>query len=276
MSETAMRERAVVFGVSDKKSIAGAVMKEMLDQGMDVIGVTAPRLVKIANMAWGKDLTILPCDVEGKDDDIIAVADHVRKAWGSADYLVHGIAYSDKSELQKPFIESSRANTLRSVDISAYSFTAICQHFDTLMNPGGGIVTFTFAGSQQNAPFYGVMGGAKAILEANMRYLAAHFAKRDINVNALSAGPIKTMSASAIGEFDLSLHMGRLRAANRKNVAQDALARDTIRILRMETMFGSVVNLDNGVKDLVGMGSTEDEMEMVKAYLAQMKVDFPS
>ncbi|MEM8762132.1 MAG: SDR family oxidoreductase, partial [Pseudomonadota bacterium] len=145
----------------------------------------------------------------------------VKEKWGRLDFLLHAIAYADKEELKGRYLETSEANFTQSMLISCYSFTALAQRAEPLMTEGGSLVTLTYYGAERVMPHYNVMGVAKAALEASVRYLAADLGRQDIRVNALSAGPLKTLAASGIGDFRYILKWNELNAPLRRNVSQD-------------------------------------------------------
>ena len=142
---------------------------------------------------------VLSCDVTD-EASVGAVFDEIAKTWGRLDFVVHAIAFSDKEELKGRYVETSRANFLRSLDISCFSFTDVCRRAEPLMTNGGSLVTLSYLGAERVVPHYNVMGVAKAALEASVRYLAVDMGPKNIRVNAISAGPIKTLAASGIGE----------------------------------------------------------------------------
>lgn len=146
----------------------------------------------------GEDPLLLPCDVSS-DADLDAVFDKLAGNWGSMDFVVHAVAYSDKEELKGEYLDTTRANFAQTLDISCYSFTAVAQRAAKLMNDGGSLVTLTYSGAERVMPNYNVMGVAKAALEASVRYLATSLGRRGIRVNAISAGPMRTLAGAAIG-----------------------------------------------------------------------------
>ncbi|MEM6680526.1 MAG: SDR family oxidoreductase, partial [Pseudomonadota bacterium] len=163
---------------------------------------------------------VMPCDVTDPAS-IDAVFAEVTDKWGRLDFLVHAVAYADKSELTGRYLETSLENFTRSMEISCYSFTALAQRAEPLMRKGGSMLTLTYYGAERVMPHYNVMGVAKAALEASVRYLAADLGRQNIRVNALSAGPIKTLAASGIGDFRYILKWNELNAPMRRNVTQE-------------------------------------------------------
>ena len=163
---------------------------------------------------------MLPCDVTD-DAGVDAVFAELKSKWGKLDFLVHAIAYSDKEELKGKYLDTTPENFSRTMLISCYSFTAVCQRAQELMTDGGSLVTLTYAGSERVMPHYNVMGVAKAALEASVRYLAEDLGGRGIRVNAISAGPMKTLAASGIGDFRYILKWNEYNSPLRRNVTGD-------------------------------------------------------
>ncbi|MDH5750209.1 MAG: SDR family oxidoreductase, partial [Rhodospirillales bacterium] len=160
---------------------------------------------------------IMPCDVTD-ESSMDSVFETLKKEWGTMDFVVHAVAYSDKEELKGKYIDTSPENFSLTMNVSVYSFTAVCQRAAVLMQDGGSIITLTYLGAECVIPHYNVMGIAKAALEASVRYLAEDVGKDGIRVNALSAGPIKTLAASGIGDFRYILKWNELNSPLRRNV----------------------------------------------------------
>jgi enoyl-[acyl-carrier protein] reductase I len=195
-------KRGLVMGVANDHSIAWAVAKAVTGAGGEVAftyqgEAQAKRLRPLAQSVGSQIL--MPCDVESDAqlDDVFA---RLASAWGSLDFVVHAIAFSDRDELKGRYVNTSRENFSRSLAISCYSFTAVAQRAMKLMKPGGSLLTFTYLGASRVTPNYNVMGVAKAGLEASVRYLAADLGRDGIRVNAISAGPMRTLAGSVIGE----------------------------------------------------------------------------
>jgi enoyl-[acyl-carrier protein] reductase I len=151
--------------------------------------------------------------------------------WGKIDFLVHAIGFSDKNELRGRYVDTSRQNFLMTMDISVYSFTAVCQRAAAMMNEGGSLLTLTYYGAEKVMPHYNVMGVAKAGLEASVKYLAEDLGKDGIRVNAISAGPIKTLAASGIGDFRYIMRWNELNSPLRRNVTQDEVGKAALYLL---------------------------------------------
>jgi enoyl-[acyl-carrier protein] reductase I len=192
--------RGLIMGVANDHSIAWAIAEAAHKHGATLAfthqGAAFARRVEPLAESVGATL-IMPCDV-GDGNSLDAVFDKIGAAWGGLDFVLHAIAYSDKAELRGGYIETSRENFLKTLDISCYSFTAVAQRAAPLMASGGSLVTLTYSGAERVMPNYNVMGVAKAALEASVRYLAGDLGGRGIRVNAISAGPMRTLAGSAI------------------------------------------------------------------------------
>jgi enoyl-[acyl-carrier protein] reductase I len=199
------------------------------------------------------------------DASIDAVFNTLQERWGKLDFLVHAIAYADKDELKGKYLNTSRDNFVRSLDISCYSFTAVAQRAVPLMKDGGSIVTLTYYGAERVMPHYNVMGVAKAALEASVRYLAADLGDRDIRVNAISAGPIKTLAASGIGDFRYILKWNEYNSPLRRNVSLDHVGGAALYLLSDLSggVTGEVHHVDSGYH-VVGMLQTEAAPQLVE------------
>jgi enoyl-[acyl-carrier protein] reductase I len=194
----------------------------------------------------GSDL-LLQCDVTD-DASIDATFTKLKEAWGKIDFLVHAIAFADKEELKGKYVNTSRGNFERSLDISCYSFTAVAQRAVPMMNPGGSMLTLTYYGAERVMPHYNVMGVAKAALEASVRYLAADLGDLDIRVNAISAGPIRTLAASGIGDFRYILKWNEYNSPLRRNVTLDQVGGAALYLLSPMSggVTGEIHHVDSG------------------------------
>ena len=193
--------RGLIMGVANDHSIAWGIARELRRHGAELAftyqnDAIAKRVAPLAAEV-GSDI-LIPCDVENQDS-IDALFDRLKEAWGGLDFLVHAVAYSDKEELKGKYLNTTRDNFLRTMDVSCYSFTALARAAAPLMTRGGALVTLTYSGSTRVMPNYNVMGVAKAALEASVRYLASNLGPQGIRVNAISAGPMRTLAGSAIG-----------------------------------------------------------------------------
>ncbi len=213
-------KRGLVMGVANDRSIAWGIAAALSAQGAELAftyqGEALERRVRPLADSLGSTL-VVPCDV-ANDASIDQAFSAVEETWGSLDFLVHAIAYSDKDELKGKYLNTSRDNFVRSLDISCYSFTAVAQRAVPLMKEGGSLLTLTYYGAERVMPHYNVMGVAKAALEASVRHLAADLGDAGIRVNAISAGPIKTLAASGIGDFRYILKWNEYNSPLRRNV----------------------------------------------------------
>ena len=216
-------KRGLIMGVANDRSIAWGIASACAAQGAELAftfqGEALARRVKPLAESVNSEL-VLPCDVTD-EASIDAVFATLQEAWGTLDFVVHAIAFSDKSELDGLYLDTSRENFLKTMDISCYSLTAVAQRAVPMMAEGGSILTLTYYGAERVMPHYNVMGVAKAALEASVRYLAVDLGGRGIRVNAISAGPIKTLAASGIGDFRYILKWNELNAPLKRNVTTD-------------------------------------------------------
>jgi enoyl-[acyl-carrier protein] reductase I len=214
-------KRGVVMGVANNRSIAWGIAKAIAAQGGDVAltfqGEALKKRVEPLAVELGSKL-VLPCDVtDGASVD--AVFAELGRVWGRLDFLVHAIAFSDKAELDGRYVDTSEKNFTQTMLVSCYSLTALAKRAEKLMSEGGSIVTLTYYGAEKVMPHYNVMGVAKAALEASVRYLAADLGKSAIRVNAISAGPIKTLAASGIADFRYILRWNEYNSPLRRTVS---------------------------------------------------------
>src|SRR5215210_1359273 len=213
-------KRGLVLGVANNRSIAWGIAKAARRHGADLAltyqgDALKKRVEPLAAELQGA--VVGHCDVT-EAATIDAVFEEVRGLWGALDFVVHCIAFSDKDELTGRYVDTSEGNFTKSLLISCYSFTAIAQRAEKLMEGGGSLLTLTYYGAEKWMPHYNVMGVAKAALEASVRYLAADLGPRKIRVNAISAGPIKTLAASGIGDFRYILRWNELNSPLRRTV----------------------------------------------------------
>ena len=213
-------KRGLIMGLANNRSIAWGIAKACHKHGAELAftyqgDALRKRVEPLAQEVGG--LVAGHCDV-AEPATIDAVFDAVKKAWGSLDFLVHAIAFSDKSELDGRYVDTTADNFTKTMLISCYSFTAIAQRAEKLMTNGGSLLTLTYFGAEKWMPHYNVMGIAKAGLEASVRYLAADLGAKNIRVNAISAGPIKTLAASGIGDFRYILRWNELNSPLRRTV----------------------------------------------------------
>ncbi|MDL2216693.1 enoyl-ACP reductase [Desulfovibrio sp. OttesenSCG-928-M14] len=214
-------KKAVIFGVANNRSIAYGIARAFRDNGASIalswLGEALKKRVEPIAAELGADFTF-PCDAS-KDEDIAAAAQTVKEQWGEADILVHAVAYANRDDLQGRYIDTSRAGFALALDVSAFSLVALCKHFEPIMKDGASVLTLTYYGAQKHITNYNVMGVAKAALEASVLYLAHDLGKRNIRINAISAGPIKTLASSGISGFGKILNHIEQYTPLHKNVS---------------------------------------------------------
>jgi enoyl-[acyl-carrier protein] reductase I len=258
-------KRGLVMGVANDRSIAWGIARAAAAEGAKIAftyqGEALLKRVKPLAESLGAD-HILPCDV-ADESSIDAVFAALGEDWGSLDFVVHAIAFSDKEELKGGYLETSRRNFAQTMDISCYSFTAVSQRAVKLMPAGGSLLTLTYYGAERVMPHYNVMGVAKAALEASVRYLAADLGSRAIRVNAISAGPIKTLASSGIGDFRYILRWNELNAPLKRNVTIDEVGSAGLYLLSdlSRGVTGEVHHVDSGYH-IVGMLRTDAVSEV--------------
>ena len=226
-------KRGLIMGLANDKSIAWGIAQACADAGAELAfsyqGDALLKRVEPLAKSLGSD-TVLPCDVSN-EESIDALFDALKDKWGSIDFIVHAIGFSDKNELRGRYVDTSRANFNLSMDISVYSFTAVVQRAEKMMNPGGSCLTLTYYGAEKVMPHYNVMGVAKAALEASVKYLAEDLGKDGIRVNAISAGPIKTLAASGIGDFRYIMKWNEYNSPLRRNVTTQDVGKAALFLL---------------------------------------------
>jgi enoyl-[acyl-carrier protein] reductase I len=253
-------KRGLIMGVANDRSIAWGIAKTLHDHGAEMAftfqGEALKKRVLPLAASVGSNI-ILSCDV-GEENALEEVFSFLEKSWGELDFVVHAIAYSDKEELKGKYLDTSRENFLRSLDISCYSFTATCRHASALMPNGGSLLTLSYYGAERVIPHYNVMGVAKAALEASVRYLAMDLGKKNIRVNAISAGPIKTLAASGIGDFRYILKWNKLNAPLGRNTTLDDVGGSALYLLSdlASGVTGEVLHTDSGYH-VVGMKAVD-------------------
>jgi enoyl-[acyl-carrier protein] reductase I len=214
-------KRGLILGVANNRSIAWGIAKAVASQGADVAltyqGDALKKRVEPLAAELGSSL-VLHCDVTDKTS-VDNVFSEIQSKWGRLDFVVHAIAYSDKNELDGRYVDTSETNFTQTMLVSCFSLTALAQRAEKLMTNGGSIITLTYYGAEKVMPHYNVMGVAKAALEASVRYLAADLGKGGIRVNAISAGPIKTLAASGISDFRYILKWNEYNSPLRRTVS---------------------------------------------------------
>jgi enoyl-[acyl-carrier protein] reductase I len=253
-------KRGLVMGVANNRSIAWGIAKACASAGADLAltyqGDALRKRVEPLAAELGAGVAG-HCDVTD-DASMDAVFDWVRERWSGLDFLVHAIAFSDKGELDGRYVDTSAGNFSKTLLISCYSFTAIAQRAEKLMENGGSLLTLTYYGAEKVMPHYNVMGVAKAALEASVRYLAVDLGGKRIRVNAISAGPIKTLAASGIGDFRYILKWNEYNAPMKRTVTVDEVGDSALYLLSDlgRAVTGEIHHVDSGYH-VVGMKAVD-------------------
>lgn len=260
MSDLLKGKRGLIMGLANDKSIAWGIARACHEAGAELAFTYMGDAFKkrVEPLAESINVNkIYDCDA-GNSSSLDSVFAAIKSDWGSLDFVVHAIGFSDKSELRGRYVDTSPENFRMTMDISAYTFTAITQRAEKLMNSGGSLLTLTYYGAEQVMPHYNVMGVAKAALEASVKYLAEDLGKDGIRVNAISAGPIKTLAASGIGDFRYILKWNELNSPLRRNVTQDEVGKTAIYLLSdlSSGVTGENVHVDAGYH-VVGMKAVD-------------------
>ncbi len=213
-------KRGLIMGLANDRSLAWGVAKALADQGADLAfsyqGEALEKRVRPLAGQLGSD-RLINCDVSSMEALDAAFAE-LKEQWQTLDFVVHAIGFSDKNELRGKFVDTSLDNFLMTMNVSVYSFIAVAQRARAMMNPGGSLLTLTYYGAEKVIPHYNVMGVAKAGLEASVKYLAMDLGPEGVRVNAISAGPIKTLAASGIGDFRYIMKWNEYNSPLRRNV----------------------------------------------------------
>jgi enoyl-[acyl-carrier protein] reductase I len=254
-------KRGLIMGVANDHSIAWGIAQMLASHGAEIAftyqgDAQAKRLKPLAE-SLGSAI-VLPADVEN-DDQLDTVFAELQQKWGGLDFLVHSLAYSDAKELKGRYIETTRTNFLKTLDISCYSFTAVARRAAALMPHGGTMVTLTYLGAQRVMPHYNVMGVAKAALEASVRYLAADLGQDNIRVNAISAGPMRTLAGSAVGDARMVFKWNKSHSPLKRSVELNHVGGAALYLLSGLSggVTGEVHFVDAGF-NVVGMPPTAD------------------
>ena len=260
-------KKGLIMGVANDRSIAWGIAKSIAKQGGQLAFTYQAEALKkrVFPLAQsiGSDI-LIPCDVTDASS-ITKTFETLKNIWGKIDFLVHGIAFSNKDELKGKYYQTSLENFNQTMHISCYSFTEVCRLAEQIMNTGGSILTLTYYGAEQVMPHYNVMGIAKAALEASVRYLAVDLGEKNIRVNAISAGPIKTLAASGIGDFRFILKWNELNSPLKRNVNQDEVGNSALYLLSKlgSAVTGEVQHVDCGYHT-VGMVAVDEAEEVSK------------
>ena len=262
-------KKGLIMGVANDRSIAWGIAKKLAEQGAQIAftyqGEALKKRVKPLAGSIGSSI-LIPCDVTDSKS-MTETFEKLKNEWGNIDFLVHAIGFSNKDELRGKYYNTSSENFNQTLHISCYSFTEACRLAEPIMNKGGAIITLTYYGSEQVMPHYNVMGVAKAALEASVRYLAVDMGDKNIRVNAISAGPIKTLAASGIGDFRFILKWNELNAPLKRNVNQEDVGNAALYLLSDlgSAVTGEIQHVDCGYHT-VGMVAV-DEAEKVSELL---------
>ena len=253
-------KRGLIMGLANDHSLAWGISRAVAAHGAELAftfqNATLEKRVRPLAASVGADI-VLECDV-GEDGAIERLFAELAKRWDRIDFVVHAIAYSDKNELTGRYVSTTAANFANTMAISCYSFTATCRAAQPLMTAGGSILTLTYAGSERVVPHYNVMGVAKAALEASVRYLAVDLGGEKIRVNAISAGPIRTLAASGIGDFRYILKWNELNAPLKRNVTIDDVGGAALFLLSdlSSGVTGEIHHVDCGY-NIIGMKAVD-------------------
>ena len=253
-------KRGLIMGLANDKSIAWGIAKALAAEGAELAfsyqGEALLKRVQPLAQSLGSRLMV-PCDV-GDEASLDALFETLEAEWGSLDFVVHAIGFSDKNELRGRYVETSPANFAMTMNISVYSFTAVCQRAEKMMPNGGSLLTLTYYGAEKVMPHYNVMGVAKAALEASVMYLAEDLGRDGIRVNAISAGTIKTLAASGIGDFRYILKWNEYNSPLRRTVTQDEVGQSALYLLSdmSSAVTGEVLHVDAGYH-VIGMKNPE-------------------
>jgi enoyl-[acyl-carrier protein] reductase I len=254
-------KRGLIMGVANDHSIAWGIARTLAEHGAELAftyqGDSLRKRLEPLAESIGSEI-VLPCDVE-HEAELDAVVDTLGETWGEVDFALHAIAYSNRDELKGRYLDTSRQNFTNTLDISCFSFTALVQRITPLMRDGGSLLTLTYAGSERVMPNYNVMGVAKAALEASVRYLAVDLGPRQIRVNAISAGPMRTLAGSAVGSARFVHKWHRTNAPLRRSTTLDDIGGSALYLLSdlSRAVTGEILFVDSGY-NIVGMATEGD------------------
>ncbi|RKK02719.1 enoyl-[acyl-carrier-protein] reductase FabI [Pseudoroseomonas wenyumeiae] len=258
-------KRGLIMGVANDRSIAWGIARAVAAQGAEIAftyqGEALEKRVRPLAESLGSDI-VLPCDVTD-EASIDSVFETLEKRWGKLDFLVHAIGFADKQFLRGRYMDTPRAAFLQALDISCFSFVSVSKRAAALMSEGGSLLTLSYLGAERVTPHYNVMGVAKAALEASVRYMAVDVGARGIRVNAISAGPIKTLAASGIGDFRYILKWNQYNAPLKRNTTIEDVGGSALYLLSDlgAGVTGEVHHVDSGYH-IVGM-KAEDAPDIV-------------
>jgi enoyl-[acyl-carrier protein] reductase I len=264
-------KKGLIMGLANDKSIAWGIAQALNEHGAQIAisyqGEALEKRVQPLAAQLDNSPLLIKCDVSDSAS-VEACFKELGEKWGKIDFLVHAIGFSDKNELKGRTIDTTLPNFLNTMHISCYSFIEACRCASPIMNEGGSIVTLSYLGAETTLPNYNIMGVAKAALEASVRYAAVDMGKDGIRVNAISAGPIKTLAASGIGDFRKILRWNELNAPLKRNVTQEEVGNTALALLSHlgGAITGEVLHVDNGYH-IVGMVALDNAKESGKALM---------
>ena len=253
-------KKGIIFGIANEKSIAWGIADKLKDLGAElafsyVNESIKKRVIPLAEKC--NSSMVYECDVTN-DESIDNFFNKISKEWGSLDFIVHSIAFSDKNELKGGYVDTSRENFINTMNVSCYSLTALCQRARLLMKNGGQILTLSYVGAERVMPHYNIMGIAKSALETSVKYLAEDLGKENIRVNAISAGPIKTLAASGISDFRYILKWNEYNSPLRRSTSIEEVGKNSLYLLSnlSSGVTGEIIHVDCGY-NIVGMKAVD-------------------
>jgi enoyl-[acyl-carrier protein] reductase I len=263
-------KRGLIMGLANDKSIAWGIAQALNEQGAQLAisyqNEALEKRVKPLAAQLDKEPLLIKCDVSDTAS-VEACFAELGEKWGKIDFLVHAIAFSDKNQLRGRTIDTTRDNFAMTMSISCFSFLEACKYASPIMNEGGSIVTLTYMGSERVLPNYNIMGVAKAALEASVRYAAMDMGEQGVRVNAISAGPIKTLAASGVGDFRKMLHWNGLNSALERNVTPEEVGMAALGLLSDcgAGISGEVVHVDCGyhIQGMLRMKNMHESVEVL-------------
>lgn len=263
-------KRGLIMGLANDKSIAWGIAQALNEHGAQLAisyqNETLEKRVRPLAMQLDKEPLLIQCDVTDTAS-VEACFEELKQKWGKIDFLVHAIAFSDKNQLRGRTVDTTRDNFAMTMNISCFSFLEACKFAAPLMMDGGAIVTMTYMGSEKVLPNYNIMGVAKAALEASVRYAAMDLGEQGVRVNAISAGPIKTLAASGIGDFRKMLHWNALNAPLERNVTPEEVGKAALGLLSEcgTGITGEVIHVDCGyhIQGMLKMKNSKEVVEVL-------------
>ena len=259
-SQLMKNKKGLVMGVANERSIAWAIAKELSNAGAEVALSYQGEMLKKRVYPLAKEINsslILECNVE-KEDNIVKTFKKIKNKWNNLDFVLHAIAFSDREELKGRYIDTSKENFKKTLNISCFSFTSISKEASKIMEKGCSLLTLTYFGSEKVMPHYNVMGIAKAALETSIKYLAKDLGQKNIRVNGLSPGPIKTLAASAIGDFNYILKWNEQNSPLKRNITSEEIAGSALYLLSdlANGVTGEIHHVDSGY-NIIGMKNSD-------------------